>query len=131
MPNDNEMIVREMFAAHARGDNGRLRQLLAPDVVYHVPGNNPISGVHTGVDAVLQLWERQAAILGERFVPDFHDLLASEHHVVVLAGARLDRPGRTLTWRMANVYHVSDGRVAECWVGVVEGMADYEAAWSG
>lgn len=121
MVHPNETVVRDLFAAHSRGDVERLHQLLAGDVAYHVPGDNPISGDYHGVDAVLSLWARQAGLLGQRFVPLFHDLLASDDHVVVLASGRFEDPVQPLGWRMANVYHVHGARVTECWVGVVDG----------
>lgn len=130
MVHPNETVVRDLFAAHSRGDVERLHQLLAGDVAYHVPGDNPISGDYHGVDAVLSLWARQAGLLGQRFVPLFHDLLASDDHVVVLASGRFEDPVQPLGWRMANVYHVHGARVTECWVGVVDGAADFDAFWA-
>jgi ketosteroid isomerase-like protein len=41
---------REMYAG---GDSGPLEELLADDVVWHVPGTSPIAGDYRGRQAVI------------------------------------------------------------------------------
>ncbi|MFD9623969.1 nuclear transport factor 2 family protein [Streptomyces virginiae] len=126
----NELVVREMLTAHGNADEDRLVELLADDVVYHVPGNNGLSGDHIGREQVFHLWERQVEIIGRRFVPEFSEILACEYHVVVLADGAYEDAGRMLEWRMANVYHLRDGRITECWIGVIDGTDDFDQFWS-
>ena len=54
--------TRRGFEAFAKGDLDTIRELLHPDVVWHVPGRSSLAGDYRGVDAVLgyfmQLFER-------------------------------------------------------------------------
>ena len=130
MEHPNAGLVRAMLEAHGRGDEGRLRELLAPDVVWHLPGRTPVSGEHHGQDALLELWRREAALLGGRVVPDLHDVTASDRHVVVLSSGDLRYQDATLSMRFVGVYHVRDGRITACWLHVVDGMDAFEQLWS-
>ena len=48
MAQQNIDVIRTLFDAYAREDNDTLRQVLAEDVVYHIPGRNPLSGDYRG-----------------------------------------------------------------------------------
>ena len=59
---DSTDRTRRGFEAFAKGDLDTIRELLDPDVVWHVPGRSSLAGDYQGVDAVLgyfmQLFER-------------------------------------------------------------------------
>jgi uncharacterized protein len=126
----NVDVVRAMYEAHGRGDEARLRELLAEDVVWHLPGRTSVAGEHHGQDALLELWRREAGMLGGRVLPAVHDITASDDHVVVLSGATLQRQGRTLSLKLISVFHVREGRITACWLHVAAGQDDFEALWS-
>jgi len=44
-----------------------------------------------------------------------HAILADDDHAIVLADATATRRGRTLHYRVAEIYHIRDGRVTERW----------------
>jgi uncharacterized protein len=44
-----------------------------------------------------------------------HDILANDDHAVLLAEATATRQGRTLTYRVAEIYHIRNGRITERW----------------
>jgi uncharacterized protein len=54
--------VEDYYAALNAGDRERLWALIAPDAVFHVPGNSPLSGDHRGHDQIAALGRR---VLGE------------------------------------------------------------------
>ncbi len=130
MPQPNVDVVRALFAAHGRGDEAGIRELLADDVVWHLPGSTPVSGTHHGTDALLDLWRREAVMLGGRVVPELHDVTASDRHVVVLSDGRLRYQGATMSMRLVGVYHVRDGRITACWLHVVDGLDAFERLWA-
>jgi ketosteroid isomerase-like protein len=45
-------VVRHVYAAYAAGDPGPLHAMLAPDVVFHVAGEHPLSGDYRGFEEV-------------------------------------------------------------------------------
>ena len=44
MANSNEDLLRRGYDAFAVGDLQTLREIMDPDVVWHVPGRNPLAG---------------------------------------------------------------------------------------
>lgn len=44
-----------------------------------------------------------------------HDILGNDEHVVGLFDATGTRGGRTLHYRVAEIYHFRDGKVSERW----------------
>jgi uncharacterized protein len=46
---------------------------------------------------------------------DLHDVVANDEHVVAMGNATATRDGETLEYRVAEIYHVRDGKVTERW----------------
>ena len=44
-----------------------------------------------------------------------HDILANDDHVVLLGDAIGTRGGKTLHYRVAEIYHVRNGKITERW----------------
>jgi ketosteroid isomerase-like protein len=108
----NAEIVRRLSEAFESGDMANAaavgEALVADDVVWHESGRaEPRRGKG----------ELRAA-LGEvdyRITGRTHDIIANDEHVVLLADATATRAGRTLDYRVAEIYHVRDGRITERW----------------
>lgn len=130
MTHPNEEVVRRMFEAYGRGDAATLRQVLAEDVVYHLPGRSPMAGVYRGRDAVLALWDRQQAYLGgQPYRVEPLATVADDRHVVLLASGEADAPAGSLRWRAANVYRIRGGQVVDCRV-FVEDLYTFDQFWA-
>ncbi len=112
----NAELWRKASAAFVRGaaDLGEARKFLSDDVVYHVPGANPLAGDYEGLEAVgaLMLKLRQMNVR----IVDVHDVLATDEHVVALLRTAASREGRELSMNRANIYHVRDGKITEAWL---------------
>ncbi len=50
----NAELLRKGYEAFDKGDIAALTDMFAEDVVWHVTGTSPISGVHRGREAVLR-----------------------------------------------------------------------------
>jgi uncharacterized protein len=94
----NEEIVRRFYAAFAAGDVPEFKELMAPDIYWHTPGNSQISGEYKTLDDVLALFAKcgeltagdlRVDLEGIKVVGD--DKVVSTHRV---AGSRPD--GRKL-----------------------------------
>ena len=46
---------------------------------------------------------------------EVHDILGNDEHVVVLGDAHGTRAGKTLDYRVAEIYHLRDGKIVERW----------------
>jgi len=68
MTESREDMVRRGYKAFGEGDMETFRSIYTPDVVQNQPGNNQLSGEHTGVDNVLGLYGRLFELSGGTFV---------------------------------------------------------------
>lgn len=129
MGHPNEDLVRQGFEAFSSGDMDTLRQLLAPDVRWHVPGRNPLSGTHKGPDEVVTLFGRYAELSDGTIRIEVHDVVANDRHVFAAYVTSAERGGRK--YRDGNVlmFHVAGGRVAEAWQMVGDQHAS-DSFWS-
>lgn len=67
-----ERVLRALHAAQTafytgEGGEAALRELLAEDVRWHVPGRNDIAGTHEGIDAVLAYFARRRKLAARSF----------------------------------------------------------------
>jgi ketosteroid isomerase-like protein len=126
----NVGLLRKGYDAFSKNDLETLRGLFAPDIVWHVPGNSPISGDYSGQDEVFGFFGRIMQETSGSFTLEQHDFLANDEHGVVLTRVRAERAGRTLDQNTANVFHINaDGKVTEVW-GLSEDSAAADQFWS-
>ena len=110
------------------GDPDAVRERLAPDVVWHVPGESAIAGDHRGRDAVMDYFERRRAMAGGAMAIVAGERLVSGDVVIQLADGEVERDGEPLRWRTAGVYRMDGERVAEAWLVPLE-LDAFEAVW--
>ena len=107
--------VRRYYAAGAAADDSGRRDLVSPDIVWHVPGDNPVAGEYRGADAVL-------VIIGERMAPltvwdiEVVDVMGNADHVVATVRVRGERRGIKVDMPGAHAFRLDDdGRIVEGW----------------
>jgi 2'-5' RNA ligase len=126
-------VVRRFYAEQARlyadGEAAGVRELLADDVVWHVPGASAIAGEHRGVEDVLAYMDARRRIMDGTFRVSVHGAAVIAGRVVQLAGGHAVRDGREVAWETVGVFRVSDGRIAECWL-VPFDQAVFDSIWS-
>jgi ketosteroid isomerase-like protein len=111
----NAALLRKGYEAFARGDIAALTDMFAEDMVWHVPGNNLISGEHKGRDAVFAVFAKTMELTGGTFKIDLHDIVANDEHTVSLSRASASRQGKQLDLRGVDIYHIRNGKVKEMW----------------
>lgn len=102
MAHPNEDLVRKGYAAFSSGDMETLGQLMTPDVVHAVPGNNLTSGEHTGQEAVFGMYGQLFELSDGTVQVNVQDVTAqgddkviANHHAQATPGpALLTRSGR-------------------------------------
>ncbi|MBA3264408.1 MAG: nuclear transport factor 2 family protein [Thermoleophilaceae bacterium] len=104
---------REMYAG---GDLAAVEELLAEDVVWHVPGTSPIAGDYRGREAVTGYFRLRRELAGGAIRVAKGGEAHHEEALVQLADGRATLGGREVVWRTAGAYRVADGRVAEAWL---------------
>jgi ketosteroid isomerase-like protein len=112
-----EARVRRMYEAFARGDADAYRASFADDVVWHVPGDNPVSGAYRGHDGYFGTMPERMAPL-EEWAFTVTDVAVNEKDDAALVRFHLTgrRKGATVDmdgWHMVRL--APDGRIAEGW----------------
>ncbi len=108
-------LVRQGYDAFIAGDMEWLNEHLAENIVWHVPGNNVLSGDYRGREEVLSFFARSVQAAIPSF--DVHDVVASDDHTIALLNVRFTRTdnGQTLDGRSVQVFHIEEGKALESW----------------
>ena len=124
-----EAFAQAQSAMYRGGDRDAVRDLLASDVVWHVPGGSAIAGDHRGRDAVMDYFDRRRALAGGAMTIVPGERLVTGDLVVQRADGEVERDGERLSWRTVGVYRLDGGRVAEAWLVPLE-LAAFDAIWT-
>lgn len=106
----NIEVARRLYA----GEESE-RSTIAPDIVWHVPGHNPVSGDYHGIKEYTELMvSRMAPLTSWSF--DVHDLMVNGNYIVATIHLQGERKGKTVDLRGAHIMRINDqGQVAEGW----------------
>ncbi len=116
MNDANTKLIQRGFDAFAQGDMATMTELLAPDIVWHSPGNNILSGDYNGLEEVLGLFGRVAQETGGQLTNDVHAILADDDHGVALVNSTATRNDKTVSTHQVFVYHLAGGKATEVWL---------------
>jgi ketosteroid isomerase-like protein len=127
----NVARLKKGYDAFASGDLDTLRDLFADDILWHVPGNNPLAGDYKGQDEVFGFFAKIAQETGGTFKLELHDVLANDEHAVALVRLSAERNGKRLDGEPGvNVLHVNaEGKTTEFW-GFSQDSAKIDEFWS-
>lgn len=91
------------------------RANIAPNIVWHVPGHNPVSGDYHGFEAYTQLMpSRMAPLTSWDF--EVHDVMVNDDYIVATVSLRGERKGKKVDLRVAHIMRMNDeGQVVEGW----------------
>lgn len=112
---ENIVMVRRFYEAGPADDDSGRAEFAVVDVVWHVPGNNPVSGRYQGYDQVF-------TTIGERMQPldvwtiEVDQIMGNDDMVVAVVHVTAARGARRVSCRGAHIFRFSsDGRIAEVW----------------
>ena len=109
-------IVRRGYQALATGDVPWLEEHLSDDIVWHVPGQNPLSADYRGKQEVLAFFGLTMKVTGSTFRIELHDVVGNDDHVVAIGTQFAHGPeGEFLEGRFAQVFHIRDEKATEVW----------------
>jgi ketosteroid isomerase-like protein len=106
--------LRKGFAAFDSGDIPAVLELFSPDIVWNVPGDNPIAGTYKGHDEVMGFFGKLMEETGGSFKIEIEDILANDRHGVAIVRQRAERNGKRIDMSVVQVFSVNeDGKVTE------------------
>jgi YbgC/YbaW family acyl-CoA thioester hydrolase len=117
---------REMYSG---GDLAAVEELLAEDVVWHVPGTSPIAGDYRGREAVSGYFRLRRELAGGAIRITKEDEAHHEEALVQLADGRAPLGDQEVVWRTAGVYRVLDGKIVEAWLVPLD-QEHFDRVWA-
>jgi ketosteroid isomerase-like protein len=103
-------LIHQFLDALDRDDTDAAGALLADNIEWHeigraeaIVGKEALAARFAGA---LPQWD----IKGET-----HDVLANDEHAIALVTATANMGGKSLTYRVAEIYHIGDGKITARW----------------
>lgn len=121
-------LHRRQGEMYAGGSVDAVAELLAEDIVWHVPGTSPIAGDHRGIPRVIEYFERRRRLAGATMRMHPGELIADGEAVVQLVDGSAELGGETVEWRTTGVYRVG-GLVREVWLVPLD-LDLFDRIWS-
>jgi hypothetical protein len=107
----NVAIIRRFYECYARGDLETLRnELVAPDVVWRIPGRHPLAGPKHGVDEVAAFF---AQLAKSHFQAEVVFLGGNDEYVVDCHRGWGENKGMKIDMLWCLLYKVRNGKIVE------------------
>jgi ketosteroid isomerase-like protein len=107
--------VRRTYGAFNNQDLDAVAELLADDVVWHVPGRSPIAGDHHGREATLGYLGGLADLTGGSYQAELHIAVGDNEHVITVHHSSATRAGRRYDENEIVVFRFHDHEVVDIW----------------
>ncbi len=110
MAHPNAELVGRGYEAFGQGDLDTVMGLFADDIVWHVPGRNPLAGEYRGKDSVMAFFGKLMEETGGTFRLAVHDIAATDRHALAIVDFHAERKGKSIDSHAIHVWHLRDGR---------------------
>jgi len=118
----NVAFYRRAYEAFAEGDADTIREMLADDLVWHVPGRHRFSGDRTKAQT-MALFEEVVPEFSESgrpviasFIIEVEDVIATDEWIVTRVHWNHSRDSKRFDQHGVEIYRMnSEGQIAEFW----------------
>lgn len=117
---------------YAGGPVAPVVELLAPTIVWHVPGTSPIAGDHRGLHQVTEYFERRRRLANSTMRMRPGEAMSAGDAVAQFVQGSAVLGGEPVSWQTIGVYRVdvSLRRIEEVWLVPLDGDL-FDRVWSG
>jgi ketosteroid isomerase-like protein len=123
---ENADLVREFYRAGPSDDDTARSRFAVPEVVWHVPGDNPVAGRYVGYDQVFSTIGRRMQPLDEWTI-EVREVMGNDDMVCAIVDLVAARGDHRVVCQGSHLFRFTpDGRIAEVW-GFVADQADLDA----
>ena len=105
-------------------------ELLAADVIWHVPGSSPIAGDHAGHQGVARYFERRRELADFTMLMSPGEAICSGDSVAQFVEGEATAEGEQVNWRTVGAYRIEDGLVREVWLVPLD-LDLFDRVWGG
>ncbi|MFP3579043.1 nuclear transport factor 2 family protein [Arthrobacter sp. fls2-241-R2A-200] len=110
---ENVEIVRRGFEAFNSGDMAALGELFTDDAVWHVGGNNVLSGTKQGRDAIFAYFGELGSRTQGRFHAEVQDIVGGDSHTVSIVRTQATNGDKSVDVPTVITFVLRDGKVTE------------------
>lgn len=111
----NVELLRRAYAAYAKGDIEVLDDLFDDDVIWHVPGRNPVAGDHEGKEEVLGVLMKLMELTDGTARLEAEEVMANDTYGVAVVESTASRDDDTHTSRLVQVFRIEGSQIIEFW----------------
>ena len=105
---DSLKVVQNFFAAYGAGDMAKLRDYVAEDVEWHIPGQHKLAGTKKGIDAFTSFFAKLGAA---GFKAEVMILAANENYVIDAHRGWSTKAGENIDLNWVLLYQIEEGKI--------------------
>jgi hypothetical protein len=109
----NAAVVRKFLESMTTGDTQAAADMLTDDIEWHEIGR--ADAIHGKAALAERFGMGSGTAPSYEITGESHDVIGGDDHSVALLTAHATRGGETLDYRVAEIYHVRDGKISERW----------------
>jgi uncharacterized protein len=124
-------LHRRQGEMYAGGSTDSVAELLAGDIVWHVPGKSPIAGDHRGLGQVLHYFERRRGLASATMRMRHGRAIVEGDAVAQFVEGSAELGGEEVSWQTVGIYRLDTERslVREVWLVPLD-AALFDRIWS-
>jgi ketosteroid isomerase-like protein len=111
----NAEVVRRGYQAYGSGDLSTLREVLAGDLEWPVPGRSRFAGVFKGSEVFIDRMKEMSQLSQGSLKVQLLEVAATGDIVFTLHRLTGSRNGHDIDVPSVFVFHMRDGRIAQIW----------------
>ncbi len=126
-----EELHRRQGEMYAGGSLDPAIELLAEDIIWHVPGKSPIAGDHRGVARVIDYFEKRRRLANATMRIRLGEVISEGDAVAQFVEGSAVLNGEAVTWQTIGIYRVDVGHgwICEVWLVPLQGEL-FDRIWS-
>jgi len=126
-----EELHRRQSEMYAGGSVTSVVELLASDIVWHIPGRSPIAGDYRGVEQVVAYFEKRRQLVNATMRMHPGEVISTEDAVAQFVKGSATLDDRPVSWETVGVYRVDVEHrwVREVWLVPLDGE-QFDRIWS-
>ena len=125
-----DRLHKAQNAFYAGGSGADLKQLLAPNITWTVPGDNRIAGTYRGLGEVLDYFRQRRDLADHTFQMKRRDVLVGHgDRLAALTDGFATIRNIDHRWSTVGLYDVIDQQLTTCWLLPLDQHA-FDAIWS-
>jgi hypothetical protein len=124
-------LHRRQNEMYSGGSVDEVVELLAEDILWHVPGSSPIAGDHRGTTAVIAYFERRRQLASATMKMKPGALLEADGAVAQFVAGSATLDGEEVSWQTVGIYRIDpeQSQIREVWLVPLDGDL-FDRIWS-